>query len=84
MGIQSTYASYCQENDISEEHKEKLRHGFDERWNKGNLEAMFAWCGTDFVHFRPPFSAIESLEARKPDIEKTFKTFSNAQLIYPH
>ena len=69
---------------MSEELKEKLRHGFDEGWNKGNLEAMFALCGTDFVHFRPPLATIESLEAEKLDNENTFKTFSKAQLIYPH
>src|SRR4030042_3845637 len=59
--------------------KEKLRYGFDEGWNKGNLDAMFALCASGFVHYRPPFPAIESLKVEKEDIENIFKAFSNIQ-----
>lgn len=59
--------------------KEKLLTGFDEGWNKGNLEAMFALCASSFVHYRPPLPPIESVAAEKQDIENTFKAFSDIQ-----
>ncbi len=59
--------------------KENLRKGFDEGWNKGNLEAMFALCASSFVHSRPPLPSIKNVEAERQDIENTFKAFSDIQ-----
>ena len=64
---------------MSEELKEKLRNGFNEGWNKGNLEALFALCAGSFVHYRSPLPYIESVAAEKQDIENTFNTFSDIQ-----
>ncbi len=59
--------------------KEMLFRAFDEGWNKANPEAMYTLCNPGFVHYRPPFPAIESLEAEKRDVENTLKAFSDIQ-----
>jgi len=64
---------------MSEGLKEKLLRGFDEGWNKGNLEAMFALCASSFIHYRSPLPPLESVAAEKQDIENAFKAFSDIQ-----
>jgi len=66
---------------MSENIKEKLWHAFDEGWNKGHTDAMYALCAQGFVHHRPPFPDLVGVQAEKLDIENSFKTFSNIRFI---
>ncbi len=59
--------------------KNMFLRAFNEGWNKGNPEAMFQLCATEFVHHRPPFPDIIGVEAEKEDIAITFRIFSEIQ-----
>ncbi len=59
--------------------KKKLKFGFNEGWNKGNLAAMYELCVPHFVHYRPPLPPLQGLQAEKDDIAATFRAFSDIQ-----
>ncbi len=62
---------------MADELEEQILSAFDQGWNKQQPEVMCSFCAEKFIHHRPPFPALEGVDAELQDIKGTFKIFSN-------